>query len=74
LADIVRAVSEQTGIKTTDIYGRCRTAPVAQARQLVMYLCERQGMTSHATARLLGRDRSTVSDGIRAEKTRRGEL
>jgi chromosomal replication initiation ATPase DnaA len=73
MAEIVRAVSEQTGIPTTAIYGRKRTADIAQARQIVMYLCRREGVKLEAIASYLGRDHTTVLAGINAEKKRRGE-
>ena len=74
MAEIVRAVSEATGIKTTDIYGHGRTEDVAQARQIVMHACAQHGMKATVIAKLLDRDISTVLHGIRAEKERRGEL
>ena len=74
MAEIVRAVSEATGIKATDIYGHGRTEDVAQARQIVMHACAQHGMKAIVIAKLLDRDISTVLHGIRAEKERRGEL
>jgi chromosomal replication initiation ATPase DnaA len=74
MPEIVRAVSEATGIKTTDIYGTSRVPAIAQARHIVMYACARHGMRTARIAKLLDRDVSTVLHGIRAEKERRGEL
>ena len=73
LADIVRAVSEQTGIPTTAIYGRDRSSDISPARQLVMLKCREAGMTVARIGVLLGRDHTTVIAGIKAEKARRGE-
>ena len=74
VADIVSAVSMETGIKPQAIYSNSRRQRVAFARQLVMYVAHRHGVSHSAIGRALGRDHSTIMHGIRAEAKRRGEL
>lgn len=72
MPEIVREVSAATGISTAEIYGRSRIGKIAQARQIVMYLCREKGMTLTQIGNLLHRDHTTVMAGIEAEKRRRG--
>lgn len=67
----VDAVAEATGLPTRAIYGAVRTRQVAEARQLVMYLAHRDGMSAKAIGRGLHRDHSTVLHGVRREAERR---
>lgn len=69
---IVDAVSEQTGIPARHILSQKRTAPVARARQIVMYEARLAGLTYPQIGDALGRDHSSVVHGVRVEKKRRG--
>lgn len=71
IRQIVHAVAAATGIPARDIYGRCRTKHVARARQIVMLAAVDRGMSLSEIGRALGRDHSTVSFGVAAEKARR---
>lgn len=73
VADIVRAVSFETGIKAQAIYSPARHQKVVRARQIVMYIAHRKGLGFSCIARALNRDHSTVIYGVRAEAKRRGE-
>lgn len=74
IADIVRAVCAETGIRPVDIY-----APgpglrhVSQARQLIMFIARRRGLTVTKIGRYLNRDHTTVVHGARAEQARRDQ-
>ena len=70
---IVHAVAEATCVPAAAIYGRCRTRPVARARQIVMTAAADRGMTLSAIGRALGRDHATVASGIAAERARRSQ-
>ena len=73
VAMIVSAVAEATGIHSKAILGVRRDKATAQARQLVMYIARREGLTFEAIAYQLRRDHTTILHGVRAEKKRRGE-
>ncbi len=68
---IVDAVSEATGIPSKHILSKIRTAPVARARQIVMYEARKAGLSYPQIGRALGRDHSTVVVGVRTEEKRR---
>ena len=68
---IVDAVAEATGIPAKHILSKSRTAPVARARQIVMYEARKAGLSYPQIGRALGRDHSTVVMGVRTEEKRR---
>lgn len=70
---IVDAVSEATGIPAKHILSQKRTAPVARARQIVMYEARRAGLSYPQIGEALGRDHTSVIHGVRAEEKRRGQ-
>lgn len=69
----VNAVAEATGIPAWVFYGRGKKKKIAEARQLVMYLANRGGMSLSDIGRALNRDHTTVMHGVRAEAKRRGD-
>jgi hypothetical protein len=71
---IARAVSDETGITLGEIMGYGRKRPVAEARQLVMFIAHRRGLSLAAIARHMRRDRSTVRHGVDAEYRRRAVI
>lgn len=68
----VNAVSHETGLLPRVIYGRGKTQQVAEARQLVMFLAHRDGISLAAIGRAMHRDHTTVLHGVRREAARRG--
>ena len=74
---IVEAVAAAipNGVTVAAILGKYRgKASVARARQIVMYIADRDGISHSAIGRALGRDHSSVGHGVKAEKARRGEI
>ena len=63
---VIREVAGQFGVSVEQIMGRGRTVPVAQARQVAMYLLiVEMGLTPSNVGRLLaGRNHSTVIHGV----------
>lgn len=74
VADIVRAVSSETGIPARKIYSRDRSQRVSEARWIVMFAAHGRGMSSVQIGWALNRDSSTVRHGIRMEEKRRAAL
>lgn len=72
VAKIVDAVSEQTGIPARLILSPRRDAHIVRARQIVMFEARQAGLSYPLIGREMGRDHTTVIDGVRAEKKRRG--
>ncbi len=64
--EILDAVSEYYGLKTTQLKSPKRDRPIARPRQLVMYLCKTElGLTLEDIGGLLGgRDHTTIMHGI----------
>lgn len=73
IRDIASQVSEATGVPHKAILGVRRDARTVQARQLVMYIARREGLSLKRIGYAMCRDHSTVRHGIEAEKKRRGE-
>ena len=73
VAKIVDAVSEQTGVPARLILSPRRDAYIVHARQIVMYEARQAGLSYPLIAREMGRDRSTVIHGVRAEEKRRAK-
>ncbi len=70
--DILRTVSEVTGISTAALQGEKRGGPVSKARQLVFLLCNEhaQQMSTPQIGRLMNRDHTTVIHGTRKARER----
>lgn len=64
-------VSGATGISVAEIMGRSQTRHIAQARQLAYFVAHEAGASCAQIGRFFDRDSSTVSQGIRAEASRR---
>lgn len=73
IRQIALAVAEETGVPFKAIMGVRRDARTVQARQLVMYIARRQGLSLQRIGYAMCRDHTTVLHGIRAEEKRRGE-
>lgn len=73
VTQIVRAVSEGTGLTVAEILGQSRLGPIARARQLVMFEAYAAGYSMAHIGRILRRDHTTVMHGIRAERERRAK-
>lgn len=71
--EIALAVSAETAVPLSAIYGKSRLQDVVQARHLVMYIARREGMSLQAIGTALNRDHSTVQFAVREEEKRRGE-
>lgn len=70
-AEVVDLAASFYGIESADIYGRTRTAKIAEARQIVMFvLRERQRRTLFEIGAILNRDHSTVHHGIETIRKR----
>ena len=69
--EIVAQVADLTCLPATEIMGRSRKAPIAQARHLVWLVAQRQGMSLTQIGRAFDRDHTTVLHGIRQENLRR---
>ena len=66
VSEIVRAVSQATGISVRAIMSRRRRRDVAQARMLCMYLARLlTPLSSPAIGECMGRDHSTILSGAR---------
>ena len=72
--EISFAVAAETTIPMAAIYGPSKLRYVVQARQLVMYLAHKSGISYPVIGRALNRDHTTIMHGVKAEKIRRGEL
>ena len=73
VAQIIAEVSRLSGVAEADILSRKRRAEIVSARNLVAAECRRLGMSYSAIGRALGRDHSTVQQGLRAA-AHRGEI
>jgi len=64
--ELLVAVADYFGVKTTTLKGPKRDRPIARPRQVVMYLCKTElGMTLNDIGGLLGgRDHTTVMHGV----------
>jgi chromosomal replication initiator protein len=64
--EVLDAVADHFGIKSSSIKGTKRDRPVARPRQVVMYLCKIElGMTLNDVGGLLGgRDHTTIMHGV----------
>ena len=72
VADLASRVAAETGIPLAAILGRRRVAPVVRARQRVMLEAREAGLSYPEIGYALGRDHSTVLEGVRCEAKRRG--
>jgi len=71
LTDILRAVSETTLIKQTDIRGRSRDAATVNARFMYCWIARHQGpFTFKQIGDTLSRDHSTVINAVNAFQNR----
>lgn len=68
---IASQVAEATDVPFKAIMGVRRDARTVQARQLVMYIARREGLSLQRIGRVMNRDHTTVLHGIRAEEQRR---
>ena len=64
--EVLEAVAQTFGVKTTSLKGAKRDRPIARPRQVVMYLCKTElGMTLADVGGFLGgRDHTTVMYGV----------
>lgn len=59
--DIIEHVARYFELSLEDLYGNSRAAPIAQARQIAMYLCrELTSLSLPKIGQLIGRDHTTV--------------
>jgi chromosomal replication initiation ATPase DnaA len=71
--EIALAVSAETQIPISAIYGPRRTARISLARGLVMYLAREAGMSYPEIGNAMNRDHTTVIKAVRREVARRLE-
>ncbi len=74
IKEIMRQVSEQTGVTIAQMKGVRRYADVTAARQLVSYIALREGHSVVMIARAMNKDRTTVVVGARREAAMRAVL
>lgn len=68
---ISEEVAAATGVPIRSILGRDRDAKTAEARQLVMFLARRAGLSFPAIGYAMNRDHTTIKHGVEAEQRRR---
>jgi chromosomal replication initiation ATPase DnaA len=73
IRQIASAVADATDVPFKAIMGVRRDPRTVQARQLVMYIARRQGLSLQRIGYAMCRDHTTILHGIRAEEKRRGE-
>lgn len=74
LLDIAREVAAELALDHAEIMSGCRRFDVAHARQMVMFVAHRGGLSYSAIGRALGVDHTTVMHGVAAHARRVGEL
>ena len=74
LLDIAREIAAELEMDAAEIMGTSRCADAVQARQMVMAVAQRDGLSGAAIARALGVDTGTVRHGIAAHARRVAEL
>ena len=63
--EILRAISEATGIPISDIEGRCRKDSICEARHLYAYFLRRElELTYHQIAAIVKRDHSSCHHSV----------
>lgn len=67
---IALAVSAETSIPISAIYGRSRVSEVVQARWMVMRLAAQEGLSTVAIGLALNRDHTTVIHALKMERQR----
>jgi chromosomal replication initiation ATPase DnaA len=70
---IVAEVALITGIPEEKILSKDISRAVARARDIAVFIADREGISSGAIGRAIGRDHSSILTGIAREKARRGE-
>lgn len=68
---IVKEVAQATGISERQILGARGSAAVTQARQIAMFVADREGIHRNVIAKTMKRDVSTVAHGVGVERARR---
>jgi chromosomal replication initiation ATPase DnaA len=69
---IVAATATKHGVEPKDVFGHSRRAPIARARQEVMYRARLMGKSLTEIGKLLRRDHTTIMHGIAAHMKREG--
>ena len=72
--EIALAVSAETSIPLSAIYGKGRKREIVEARWIVMFLADRDGMSLQDIGRALNMDHTTVMNGLKRERQRRAEM
>jgi chromosomal replication initiation ATPase DnaA len=72
--EIALAVSAETAIPLSAIYGKGRKREIVEARWIVMFLADRGGMSLQDIGRALNVDHTTVMNGLKRERQRRAEM
>lgn len=70
MRDILKQVSRETGVSVDAILGSSKVAAISAARQMVMAISAREGMSTTRIGKLLQRDHTTVMHGIAAHEKR----
>lgn len=74
IMDIVRAVSEQSGIPIAYIQGPRKNRELSEARWLISYIAHvDRGFPINAIARVLRKDHSSICHGVQKERERRAK-
>lgn len=66
--NIISTVADVYGVTKRDILGNSRKQPIAEARQLAMYLYWKEKYTSVAIAKMFGREHATILHNIKRIK------
>ena len=69
---VLELIEVETGIDSSLLLSRNRTAPVADARFICWWLLKQRGHSLSSIAAIFGRDHSTVIHGVRSVNERRG--
>lgn len=70
---IAKHVCAEAGMKIPDIMGRSREAHLCRVRELIWFIAHENGVSLPQIGRVFGRDHTTILNGLRNEKARRGE-
>lgn len=69
--DIIDQVASETGVNRSVLVGIRKSKTANAARQIVMFVALREGIPDTIVAKVMNRDRSTISAGAKREELAR---
>ena len=69
--EIASAVCAEAHIPVSAVYGASRLPPIVAARQLIMYLARKEGLTLDVIGKAMNKDHTTVMEAVKREEARR---